>query len=637
MTMKWKVFSALALAGAAGVACSSGSSGNDVACGPGTALDASVCYVATQHTPDASLDGHASDGATIEATPSSDAPADASTGVSFGGATAAAPASATALYLAWASASDAGMADASIAGFTYNVYLATTSGGENFSSPTTTSATGAFSTVLDDGLTMGATYYAVVRAVDAAGHEDDNKVEVSATLQADTAPPVFAGVTSVMTAPEASLTIAWSAATDNLTPAAGIVYDVFLSTTSGGENLNLPDAVSAPGATSVTVRGLPAASTTYYVVVRAVDAAGNVDTSPEDVIELSGMSGGDTIPPVFSGCASAVGVDAQSIAVTWTPATDNSTPQSLIAYDVYASTTVGGWDFTTPTATFKSTTGAALTGGTVEGLTLGTTYYLVCRARDASNNEDQNTFTRVATTLVDTIPPLFTGVSGVKNIGANSVTLYWNNPATDSQTPANEIVYLVYQATASGAEVYADAGTFDPNLYDDAGLAPEASAPLGYPVAISDPGATSVDVDDLVAGTTYYWVVRAENRARLIDPNVVETTATTLESFKQDVIPILANNCAITSCHVPGDPPSGLVMTPTQAYIDLVGITVVEDPAYVRVYPGNASMSYMYLKITESPDAGLPSGVRMPANGDYLDQTEIDTIGNWINQGAQNN
>jgi hypothetical protein len=153
MTMKWKVFSALALAGAAGVACSSGSSGNDVACGPGTALDASVCYVATQHTPDASLDGHASDGATIEATPSSDAPADASTGVSFGGATAAAPASATALYLAWASASDAGMADASIAGFTYNVYLATTSGGENFSSPTTTSATGAFSTVLDDGLT----------------------------------------------------------------------------------------------------------------------------------------------------------------------------------------------------------------------------------------------------------------------------------------------------------------------------------------------------------------------------------------------------------------------------------------------------------------------------------------------------
>jgi hypothetical protein len=42
----------------------------------------------------------------------------------------------------------------------------------------------------------------------------------------------------------------------------------------------------------------------------------------------------------------------------------------------------------------------------------------------------------------------------------------------------------------------------------------------------------------------------------------------------------------------------------------------------------------MYLKISESTP---PAGVRMPADGDYLDQTDIDTIMNWINQGALNN
>jgi hypothetical protein len=549
----------------------------------------------------------------------SDAP---SNGIVFAGVTAVAPATTTALFFAWTPAAAAGMADASSAGFTYDVYVATSAGGENFASPTATSAPGALTVVIDNGLSANTTYYAVVRAIDALGNEDDNRVEMSAMTQADSVPPVFGGVTSVTTAPEASLTLSWQPATDNLTPTAGIVYDVFLSTTSGGEDLNLPDAVSAPGATSITISGLPNASTTYYAIVRAVDAAGNVDQSPEDTIELSGMSGGDTIPPVFAGCASAVGVDAQSIAVTWTSATDNSTPQSLIAYDVFASTTQGGWDFTQPTATFRSKTGAVLTGGTVEGLASGTTYYLVCRARDLSNNEDQNLFPRVATTLIDTVPPVFAGVSGVTGIGAGSVTLTWNEPATDSQTPSSEIVYLVYQTIVSGDEIYGDAGAVV-----DADIA-------GDPVAVSAPGASSVEVTGLSSGTTYYWVVRAENRARLIDGNTVETSATTLESFQNNIIPILENNCAIVGCHVPGTAPNGLIMTPSQAYQDLVGVTVVEDPMYVRVYPGDATMSYMYLKISE---ATPPEGVRMPADGDYLDQTDIDTIMNWINQGAQNN
>ncbi len=596
----------------AAVGCSSSSAGNNVACGPGTTLDASVCYVASGHAPDASLaDAETTLRDASDAAAAADVTAEAQSPVTFAGVTAVAPASTTALFVSWRPASATGMADAGGV-FTYDVYVGTSPGGENFGAPTATSAPGGTSIVIDNGLTANTTYYVVVRAVDSEGHEEGNSVEMSMMTQADTQPPVFAGVTSVTSAAEASLTISWAAATDNLTPTAGILYDVYLSTSAGGENLNVPDAVSAPGALSMTVSGLPLASTTYYVIVRAVDAAGNVDTSPEDTIELSGMSGTDDLPPVFGGCSSAVAVDAQSIAVTWTPATDNSTPQNLIAYDIFASTTEGGQDFNNPTKTLTSSGVSLLTGGLVDGLAPGTTYYLVCRAHDLSNNEDQNTFGRIATTLVDTTPPVFAGASGVRNIAPTSVVLYWNTPATDNQTPQNQIEYLVYQGTTAGAEVSGDAGAA---------------------VAVSAPGATSVTVAGLTSGTTYYWIVRAEDRAGNIEQDMTEVSATTLTSFGNNVVPILSNHCAITGCHVPGSPPNGLVMIPSQAYQDLVGVTVVEDSSYVRVDPGDAADSYIYLKITGTQ----PVGVRMPATGLYLSPTDIATIASWINQGALNN
>lgn len=60
--------------------------------------------------------------------------------------------------------------------FTYNIYQATTPGGENYASPTYTTAAGAtsFKTPL---LSAEDTYYFVVRARDGAGHEDTNKIE----------------------------------------------------------------------------------------------------------------------------------------------------------------------------------------------------------------------------------------------------------------------------------------------------------------------------------------------------------------------------------------------------------------------------------------------------------------------------
>jgi hypothetical protein len=588
---------AVVASGAAAACGSSGTSGNNVTCGPGTSLDGSVCYGGGSASIDGSIEGGGGD---------------ASSPVTFAGATSLAPASTTALLVTWGSATDAASLDGGAV--VYRIYLATAPGGENFSVPTVQSAPGATSVVIDSGLTANTKYYVVVRAVDAAGHEDTNTTEQSATTQVDTTPPAFEGVTAVATAPEASLTISWQAAVDDLTPAPGIVYEVFLATTAGAENLNLPDAVSQPGATSLTVTGLPQASTTYYVVVRAVDAAGNVDTSLESVIEKSGMSGSDSVPPVFAGCTSAASVDAQSITVTWQSATDNSTPAAQIVYDVFAATTEGGQDFSHPSKTFTSTDGTALTGGLVDGLKSGTTYYVVCRARDLSANEDQNTFARIATTAIDSVPPTFAGVSGVRNVSPTGVDLYWNTPATDDQTPSAAIVYVAYQASTSNGEVYGDAGA---------------------PVATSMPGATYMSITGLNPATTYYWVVRAEDRAGNIEADVTQVSATTLVSFSQNVVAVLGQHCAVVGCHIPGSPPNGLVMTPSQAYSNLVGVTVVEYPTLFRVKPGDAADSYVYLKVTNT----APSGTQMPppSTGDSLSTAEINILKDWINEGALQN
>ena len=77
-------------------------------------------------------------------------------------------------------------------------------------------------------------------------------------------------------------TLTWKAATDRLTPSAQIVYEVFVSSTPGGENFSKPTWTTAPGATSFRTPGL-AAHGTFYFVVRARDGAGNLDANTVEV------------------------------------------------------------------------------------------------------------------------------------------------------------------------------------------------------------------------------------------------------------------------------------------------------------------------------------------------------------------
>jgi uncharacterized protein YkwD len=91
----------------------------------------------------------------------------------------------------------------------------------------------------------------------------------------DALAPTFAGLASAAAAGTTRVDLAWAPATDDVTPQAGLVYDVYVSTTQPVP-LTTPAFTTAPGAASAQVAGLQP-GTLYAFVVRARDAAGNRD------------------------------------------------------------------------------------------------------------------------------------------------------------------------------------------------------------------------------------------------------------------------------------------------------------------------------------------------------------------------
>lgn len=161
----------------------------------------------------------------------------------------------------------------------YLVYRSDTPRGENFESPGYTTSSGATSFNVT-GLSPATTYYFVVRAKDETGNIDSNSNEMAATTLSppDTTAPDFDGVASVAAVSSTRLSLSWNPATDNITVSSDIVYNIYMSTATGGENLASPSFTTSPGVTSFDVTGLTMGAT-YYFIVRAKDEAGNIDSN----------------------------------------------------------------------------------------------------------------------------------------------------------------------------------------------------------------------------------------------------------------------------------------------------------------------------------------------------------------------
>jgi endo-1,4-beta-D-glucanase Y/fibronectin type 3 domain-containing protein len=271
-----------------------------------------------------------------------------------------------------------------------------------------------------------------------------NIYELAVAAPTIPAPPT--GLTA--TAGNGQVALTWNAS------AGATSYTVLRGTTSGGPYGTT--VVTNHTTTSFTNTSLTN-GTTYFFVVRAVNAAGTSGNSAQ----ASATPTAGTIPPAPTNLVATPG--NQQVALTWNAST------GATSYTVLRATVSGG-----PYTSVQ--TGITTTSFTNTSLTNGTTYFYVVRAVNAfgtSGNSNQAS----ATPTAGTIPPAPTNL--VATAGNQQVALTWN-----ASTGATS--YTVLRATVSGG--------------------PYISVQTGITT-------TSFTNTSLTNGTTYFFVVRAVNAA----------------------------------------------------------------------------------------------------------------------------
>ncbi|XOK60050.1 glycosyl hydrolase family 18 protein [Paenibacillus elgii] len=208
------------------------------------------------------------------------------------------------------------------------------------------------------GLTPSTSYTFTVKAKDAAGNVSAASNAVTVTTDGtsnDTTPPTAPTGVSASNVTSTSVTLTWTASTDNV----GVTgYDVYRGST----------LVGSVATTSYTVSGLTP-STSYTFTVKAKDAAGNVSAASNAVSVKTNGTSNDTTPPTAPTGVSASNVTSSSVTLTWTASTDNV---GVTGYDVYQGSTLVG--------------SVATTSYTVTGLAASTSYTFTVKAKDAAGN-----------------------------------------------------------------------------------------------------------------------------------------------------------------------------------------------------------------------------------------------------------
>jgi hypothetical protein len=115
-------------------------------------------------------------------------------------------------------------------------------------------------------------------------------------------------------------------------------------------------------------------------------------------------------------------------------------------------------------------------------------------------------------------------------------------------------------------------------------------------------------------------------------------------SFKDDVVPIIQQTCALTACHASKESNLGIFLAydPVQLYAELkkTSPTAVGVPFVV---PGDPTMSYLILKLegmqaTEAAKCAnspnMTCGTVMPPDG-ALPDAKIKVFKDWITAGAK--
>ncbi|MDH5527574.1 MAG: hypothetical protein OEY97_09740 [Nitrospirota bacterium] len=335
------------------------------------------------------------------------------------------------------------------------------------------------STYTDTGLTVGTTYYYVVRAFDGT-FESASSNEAGATTVDNLPPtaPTALSASDVAADNGGAIALAW-------TPSAsgGATQQRLYRSTVSGSGYALITTF-ANNTTAAFTDTTAVTGTVYYYVVRAFDGAVESASSNEAVATAL-----DNLAPAAPTATAAADVpldNGNALTVTWTP----SVSADAVEQRVYRSTTSGSG------YTQVGTIAGNVTGTfTDTGLTKGIAYYYVVRAFDGSNLS-ANSPEATAVTVDNVLPsaPTAPAATDTPSDNGSSITLTWTVSTSIDVTQQR-----IYRSTISGSGYVLVGSIFD--------------------------NTTSTWADTTVTdGTAYYYVLRVFDGAAE-SANSAEVTA----------------------------------------------------------------------------------------------------------------
>jgi chitodextrinase len=259
----------------------------------------------------------------------------------------------------------------------------------------------------DSGLQPVTTYMYTVKAYDAANNASAASAPLSVKTAFDTTLPSVPADLSSTTQTDSSISLSWSAATDNIGVAG---YNLYRDGT----------LITSTFSTSYTDSGL-AVDTPHDYTIESYDTSGNVSgqSAPVTISTLP-----DTVAPAAPTGLASSSQTTTSIDLSWSAATDDV---AVASYNLYRN------------GTFVTNVGGLSYSDT--SLTYNTSYQYTVTAVDASDNESVGSTPFSIATLPDTTPPVV-NITAPADGSADQLTFLISATASDDLALASVQFYV---------------------------------------------------------------------------------------------------------------------------------------------------------------------------------------------------